>query len=65
MTVRTITYVSCPCGDQGSIVESTHDDSRSHWYLATMRGCPTRVNTMGSMASSPRRHLRALCAAFR
>jgi hypothetical protein len=39
MTVRTITYVSRPCGHRGSIVESTHDDdSRSHWYLATMRG---------------------------
>jgi hypothetical protein len=38
MTVRTTTHVDCPCGHRGSIVESKHDDSRSHWYLATMRG---------------------------
>jgi hypothetical protein len=38
MTVRTITHVDWPCGHRGSIVESKHDDSRSHWFLATMRG---------------------------
>jgi hypothetical protein len=38
MALRTITHVTCPCGHQGSIVESTYDDSRSHWYLATLLG---------------------------
>lgn len=34
-TSRIITYLTCPCGHRGSIVESSYDDSRSHWYLAT------------------------------
>jgi hypothetical protein len=36
MTSRKITKVICPCGHQGSIVESRYDDVRSHWYLATL-----------------------------
>ncbi|CAB3773385.1 hypothetical protein [Paraburkholderia humisilvae] len=38
MALRTFTHVTCPRGHQGSIVESTYHDSRSHWYLATLRG---------------------------
>ncbi len=38
MTSRIITYLTCPCGHRGSIVESSNDDSRSHWYLATLCG---------------------------
>lgn len=37
MALRAITHVTCPCGHCGSIVESRYDDSRSHWYLATLR----------------------------
>lgn len=38
MKVRFITYVNCPCGHRGSIVESIYDDGQSHWYLTTLRG---------------------------
>lgn len=38
MTSLSTTYVTCPCGHRGSIVESSYDDSRSHWYLATLCG---------------------------
>ena len=38
MTIRSITYVACPCGHTGSIVESRSDDSNAFWYLATLRG---------------------------
>ncbi|SOE90567.1 hypothetical protein SAMN05446935_9876 [Burkholderia sp. YR290] len=37
MASRAITHITCPCGHCGSIVESRYDDSRSHWYLATLR----------------------------
>ncbi|BBU32399.1 hypothetical protein BTHE68_61330 (plasmid) [Burkholderia sp. THE68] len=36
MKVRFITYVNCPCGHRGSIVESIYDDGQSHWYQATL-----------------------------
>ncbi|RKT21145.1 hypothetical protein B0G69_4521 [Paraburkholderia sp. RAU2J] len=38
MKTRAITYVQCPCGHAGSIIESFGDESTSGgWYLSCLR----------------------------
>lgn len=47
MTTRTITYVACPCGHMGSIVENRSEDASAGWSLVTLRSLLHKGNYDG------------------
>ena len=37
MLTRKFTYVTCPCGHRGVIVETGNAEQRAAWYMASLR----------------------------